>query len=414
MTHTDSALTPRRELWLLLTVAGVQFTHIVDFMIIMPLGPQFTQLFQISDAQFGTLVSAYTLSAGVSGLASATYVDRVDRKQLLLTLYGLFALATLACGLAEDYVMLLLARIAAGTFGGVLSALVQTIVADVIPFERRGRAMGIVMSSFSAATVAGVPLGLWLANHLGWHAAFISIALVSGLIAVAAFCSLPSMGQHLDRSGQRRSVLSGIQQVLAEPNHRRAFLFSGLLMSAGFTVIPFITIYLQTNVGVVAEDIPYLYLFGGAATLVTARWVGRLTDRHGKVRMFGWVALAVTLPLIGLTVLPPTPFWVVVVVTTAFFVGMGGRMIPGMAIVTSAAAPAMRGTFMALNSACQSAAMGLASFVGGQIIARDANGQVLNYALAGLLGGVLMLLSVWVARHLVLHGAPPGPQRVNP
>jgi Arabinose efflux permease len=146
MTHPT--LSPRRELWLLLTIAGIQFTHILDFMIMMPLGPQFTRLFGISDAQFGLLVSAYTLSAGVSGLAAATYVDRFDRKRLLLTLYVLFALATLACGLAPGYGFLMAARIAAGMFGGVLSALSQTIVADVVPFERRGRAMGIVMSSF--------------------------------------------------------------------------------------------------------------------------------------------------------------------------------------------------------------------------------------------------------------------------
>ena len=167
MTHPP--LPPRRERWLLLTIAGIQFTHILDFMIMMPLGPQFTRLFGISDAQFGLLVSAYTLAAGVSGLAAATYVDRFDRKRLLLTLYGLFALATLACGLAPGYGFLMAARVAAGLFGGVLSALAQTIVADVVPFERRGRAMGIVMSSFSVSTVAGVPLGLLMSNHWGWH-----------------------------------------------------------------------------------------------------------------------------------------------------------------------------------------------------------------------------------------------------
>ncbi|EWS65499.1 Purine efflux pump PbuE [Hydrogenophaga sp. T4] len=162
MTHPR--LSPRRELGLLLTIAGIQFTHILDFMIMMPLGPQFTRLFGITDAQFGLLVSAYTLAAGVSGLAAATYVDRFDRKRLLLVLYGLFALATLGCGLAPGYGFLMVARVAAGMFGGVLSALSQTIVADVIPFERRGRAMGIVMSSFSVSTVAGVPLGLFLAS----------------------------------------------------------------------------------------------------------------------------------------------------------------------------------------------------------------------------------------------------------
>ncbi len=168
-------LTPRRERWLLLTLAGIQFTHILDFMIMMPLGPQFTALFGISNAQFGLLVSAYTLSAGLSGLMAATYIDRFSRKQLLLTMYTLFGLATLACGLAPDYFWLMAARIAAGLFGGVLSALAQTIVADVIPFERRGRAMSVVMTSFSVSTVAGVPLGLFLAAHFNWHAPFLAL-----------------------------------------------------------------------------------------------------------------------------------------------------------------------------------------------------------------------------------------------
>ena len=180
-------LSPRRELWLLLTLAGIQFTHIVDFMVMMPLGPQFTQLFNISDAQFGLLVSAYTFSAGASGLLASFYVDRFGRKKLLLTLYVLFGLATLACGLAGTYDTLMLARIAAGAFGGVLAALAQTIVADVIPFERRGRAMGIVMSSFALASAAGVPIGLFLAAHFNWHTPFFVIAAVCGMLAVGAW-----------------------------------------------------------------------------------------------------------------------------------------------------------------------------------------------------------------------------------
>ena len=176
-------LTPRRELWLLLTLAGVQFTHILDFMIMMPLGPQFRALFGISDAQFGLLVSAYTLAAGVSGLLASTYVDRFGRKRLLLVLYVLFGLATLACGLAPSYAALMVARIAAGLFGGVLSALCQTIVADVVPYERRGRAMGIVMTAFSVSTVAGVPAGLFLAAHFSWQVPFFGIAVLCGALA---------------------------------------------------------------------------------------------------------------------------------------------------------------------------------------------------------------------------------------
>jgi predicted MFS family arabinose efflux permease len=402
---TTPHLTPRRERWLLLTLAGIQFTHILDFMIMMPLGPQFTALFGISNAQFGLLVSAYTLSAGFSGLMAATYIDRFSRKQLLLGMYTLFGLATLACALAPDYVWLMVARVAAGLFGGVLSALSQTIVADVIPFERRGRAMSVVMTSFSVSTVAGVPLGLFLAAHFNWHAPFVGIAALVGLLALGAWQTLPRLDAHLHHP-ERVSVWRGIGQVLAEPNHLKAFAVSGLMMFAAFTVIPYITIYLQSNAGMQASEVPWIYLCGGVATLLSARYFGRLTDRVGKVQMFQRLALAVTVPLMATTLSQGLPLWGLLVISTLLFTVMSGRMIPGMAMISSAALPRLRGTFMTLNSAVQSASMGLAALVAGLIIGRDAQGQLTLYWVAGLLGVVASLLSVWLAGHLRLHGAP--------
>lgn len=399
---TQAPLSPSRERWLLLTIAGIQFTHILDFMIMMPLGPQFTRLFGISDAQFGLLVSAYTFSAGLSGLAAATYVDRFDRKRLLLVLYLLFALATLACGLAPGYGFLMGARIAAGLFGGVLSALSQTIVADVVPFERRGRAMGIVMSSFSFSTVAGVPMGLFLASHWGWQLPFLAIAGLSAALALAAALSLPPLRGHL-QGRDRPSAWRSIGRVLASANHLRAFGFSALLVFAGFCVIPFITIYLQSNAGVRPEQVPYIYLIGGVTTLVTARWIGRVTDRKGKVQVFRALALVVTAPILAMTLLRPWPLPVILLVTTTLFVFLSGRMIPGMALITGAADPDLRGTFMALNGAVQSASMGLASFLGGLIIGRDAGGQVQHYWVAGLIGVGASLASIAMARRLVVH-----------
>ena len=398
-------LTPRRERWLLFTLAGIQFTHILDFMIMMPLGPQFTALFGISNAQFGLLVSAYTLSAGFSGLMAATYIDRFGRKQLLLGMYSLFGLATLACALAPDYLWLMVARVAAGLFGGVLSALSQTIVADVIPFERRGRAMSVVMTSFSVSTVAGVPLGLFLAAHFNWHAPFVGIAVLVGLLALAAWQTLPRLDAHLHHP-ERVSVWRGIGQVLAEPNHLKAFAVSGLMMFAAFTVIPYITIYLQSNAGMKTQEVPWIYLCGGLATLLSARYFGRLTDRVGKVQMFQRLALAVTVPLMATTLSQGLPLWGLLAISTLFFTVMSGRMIPGMAMISSAALPRLRGTFMTLNSAVQSASMGLAALVAGLIIGRDAQGQLTLYWVAGLLGVVASLLSVWLAGHLRLHGAP--------
>jgi predicted MFS family arabinose efflux permease len=404
----QSTLTPRRELWLLLTLAGIQFSHIVDFMIMMPLGPQFTRLFLITDAQFGLLVSAYTFAAGVSGLLAAFYVDRFGRKKLLLWLYALFALATLACGLAPTYEALMVARIAAGAFGGVLSALAQTIVADVIPFERRGRAMAITMSSFSLATVAGVPIGLFLAAHMGWHAPFIAIAAVCAVLAVIAARTMPSLSGHLLMKN-RPSPIAGILQVLRDPNHQKAFGFSTLLMFAGFTMIPYITIYTTTNAGLTDQQVPYIYLCGGAATLVTARIVGRLTDKLGKVVMFRRVALATMVPMFLLTVAAGLPLWGILTLSTLFFVCMSGRMIPGMAIITSTADPRLRGTFMTLNSSVQSVGMGVAAFIGGLIISRDAQGLVQHYWGNALLGMVASGISIWLAGKLFLYGAAVNP-----
>ena len=398
----SQALTPRRELWLLITLAGIQFTHILDFMIMMPLGPQFTQLFAITDAQFGLLVSAYTLAGGVSGLLASAYIDRFGRKRLLLTLYALFGLATLACGLAPTYLTLMMARVAAGVFGGVLSALSQTIVGDVIPFERRGRAMSIVMTSFSVATVAGVPAGLFLATHLGWHWAFFGIALLCALFLGFAAWSMPLLDTHLSASSDS-SAVERIRVVLADANHLRAFAFSSLMMFAGFTVIPYITINLQANVGMRPDQIPYVYLCGGIGTLLTARWIGRLTDLRGKLQTFRIFAIAVVFPLLAMTLMPRVPVPVALIVSTLFFMCMSGRMIPGMAIITSAANPALRGTFMTLNAAVQSAAMGLAALIGGSLISRDAQGLLQNYWMAAVVGGSASLLAIYVAFGLKMH-----------
>ena len=406
-----TSLSPKRELWLLLTLAGIQFTHIVDFMVMMPLGPQFTQLFNISDAKFGLLVSAYTFSAGASGLLASFYVDLFTRKKLLLTLYVLFAVATMVCGLAQTYDTLMLARIAAGAFGGVLAAMAQTIVADVIPFERRGRAMGIVMSSFALASVAGVPIGLFLASQFNWHTPFFAIAGVCVLFAIGAYITLPPLADHLKQ--HRASPLASIQEVLRDANHQKAFVFTALMMIAGFTVIPYITIYTTTNGGLTMQQVPYVYLLGGAVTLFTARLIGRLTDSVGKSKMFKITALFGMLAILLVTLSASFGLWGILLVTTIMFVGMNGRMIPGMAIATSAANPRLRGTFMALNSSVQSLAMGLASFVGGLVISRDAQGLVQFFWVNALIGGVATMLSVLLVNRLFLYGAAPT-QTISP
>ena len=402
-----SHLTPKRERWLLLTLASIQFTSVLDFMIMMPLGPQLTELFGISAGEFGFLVSAYTFAAGISGLLAATYIDRFGRKRMMLTLYPLFGAAALACSFAPTFAWLMVARVASGFFGGVLMALSQTIVAEVIPFERRGRAMGVVMTSFSVATVAGVPLALFLASHFNWHAPFLAIALMVSVCALGAAKTLPSLKGHLAShpvGDSAPNMLANLRLVLVDPNHLRAYAMSASMVFAGFAVIPYIALYLQGNAGFKPEQIPYVYLTGGICTLISARLIGHWSDRAGKAYAFRRLALLMPLPLLAMTLSADLPMVGVLLVSSVLFVVMSGRMIPGMALIGAAADPRRRGSFMTLNSAVQSLAMGLAALVGGQILGRDGNGHLTHYWIAALLGGGASLLSFLLASKLRLHG----------
>ncbi len=401
-----------REKLLLWSLAAINFTHIVDFMIMMPLGPELTRLFAISDAQFGLLVSAYSLAAGASGMLASTVIDRFERKRALLFLYAGFTLATLCCGLAPGYATLMGARVAAGVFGGVLGALVQTIVGDAIPFERRGQAMGVVMSAFSLSTVAGVPLSLWLASKGGWHVPFLAIAVASVGIGLMAARSVPVLSQHLGQT-VRRSAWQGLMQVFSEPNHWRAFALSCLMMAGSFSIIPYITIYTTANVGLRADQVPLIYLAGGVATLFTARLWGWLSDRWGKVATFRLVSALAVLPMLALTQLPPVSLWVVLIVTTAFFVFVSGRMVPGMALLTAAPQASMRGAFMSANGALQSITMGVSAWVGGLLISRSPQGLVQGYEHCGWLAAFTTVLLLWWVGQVRLHASQSAPSGRN-
>ncbi|MEQ9108875.1 MAG: MFS transporter [Limnobacter sp.] len=398
----DVNISTSREWALLLILAGIQFTHILDFMIMMPLGPQLTQAFSISDAKFGLLVSAYTFAAGASGLLASLYIDRFERRRLLLVLYFLFAVATLACGLAPTYETLMGARVAAGLFGGILSAMIQTIVADVVPFARRGKAMGVIMTSFSVSTVMGVPLGLFVAAHSSWHTPFFGIAGISFVLVVAAIYVIPTLQGHLHARGET-GPLQGIAQVLRDPNHLIAFCFSFCMIFAGFSIIPYITIYMQANAGLSPSDIPLIYLAGGAATLFSAQIIGKLSDKIGKLKMLQIIATIAIIPMALITQTEGMSKIAILIITTCFFVFVSGRMIPGMAMVSAAGNPKNRGTFMTLNSSMQSAAMGLAALVGGHLIERNVEGLIENYWLCSVIAIVFNVIAMLIARQIKVY-----------
>lgn len=402
----QTALTPQREKYLLLTLAGIQFSHVVDFMIMMPLGPILIAELGITTHEFGLLVASYSFSAALSGLLTATFVDRFERKGMLLTMFALFGIATLACGLAPGYATLLIARGMAGAFGGVMGAMTHTIIGDVIPFERRARAGGLVSAAFSVATVAGVPLSLWLANHFGWRAPFLFIVGLVLLFGAVGLRVLPELRGHLSAEKQAHPFAPMIA-VLKDANHLRALLFSMLIIFSGFTVIPYITVYAVHNVGILQEDIPYIYLLGGTATLITARLIGHWADLRGKVEVYRRVAMAAMLPLLVATHIGASPLWLWLIVTTTFFVLVSGRMIPAMAIITSAAQPRLRGTFMSLNATTQALAMGIATTIAGFIISQDASGQIAHYGMVGYVAVSANLVAIWFVSRIVMHDQRP-------
>ncbi len=414
---TELSPMPKTEKRLLYILAGIQVTHIVDFMIMMPIGPMLTRDLGVTTDQFGLLVSSYSLSAAVSGLLCAMFIERFGRKRALLTLYAFFALATLACALAPSYYGLLIARSLAGAFGGVMGALVSTVIGDQIPPERRGRAGGYMAASFSIATVAGVPLGLWLANHtpvLGWRAPFVFVALLCIGLGWAAYKWLktgaPSQAtpgantSNPSEAGTLQGAWLRIRDTLNDPVHRWSMLFGCLIMFSMFSIVPFITIFAVGTVNFPETMLPVMYLIGGAFTLLSSRFVGKQTDRIGKRKSFLIFGSLAIIPMLIVTHMHTAPVWVYLIVSTLFFVLSSARMIPMMALVNGAAHPPLRGTFMSLSASLQQAAMGLGAFAVGHIVSVDASGVMHNYNIAGYVAAAAMLIALWVSGKVTQRG----------
>lgn len=393
------------ERLLLLILAAVQFTHIMDFMVMMPLGPQLMRIFNLTPDQFSLLVASYTFSAGVSGFIGAMCLDRFGRKNALLFCYAGFLLGTLACALAPNYHALLVARILSGAFGGVSGSLVMTVVGDVVPLTRRAGAMGIIMTAFSVASVVGVPVGLWLAAHWSWHAPFI-IIVISGLgIWGMAARLMPPLREHLKAAAEAttkpeaEAPVGGLKELLTTRNTLLALFFGTLMVFGHFILIPFLSPSLVANAGMAESELAYIYLVGGLASLFTAPWIGRLADRHGRPLLFAIMIFGALAPMYWVTRLGPTSLWIILLVAAAFFTFAGGRFVPGQAIITSAVPMRLRGSFMSLNSCTRDLAAGLASLLGGHIIEREAStGRLLHYPTLGWIAIIVSLISLIAVR----------------
>lgn len=387
----------RAEAKILALLAFVNFSHIMDFMIMMPLEPQFTREFGITPYQFGLLVSSYTFAASLMGFSAAFFLDLWDRKKALLFFYTGFCAGTICCALAPNYELFLVARFVTGAFGGVISSICMSIISDLFPIQRRAGAMGVLMMGFSLASVLGVPMGLKLAELFGWHAPFLSLGLISSTLIVVIFTLVPQMRGHLEQT-QRNNPLETIARVVNDGNQVNALIFMGALILGQFTVISFLSPAMVANMGIPENQLFWIYLAGGVVSIFGSPGTGILADKFGKRKVFLIGTLISMLPLYFMTHQGVTSLTILVVVSAFFFLTMSGRMIPAMTMVSSTVTPAHRGSFMSFVSSVQQFALATASYITGLIVIRGSNGELLRYDYVGLLAiafsALAMLLSL--------------------
>jgi len=393
-------------------LAFLQFCVVVDFMILSPLGAILLHELRITTEQFGLVVSAYAFSAGISGFLTAGFADRFDRKKLLLVFYAGFVAGTLFCGLAPDYNTLLVARIVTGLFGGVVGSIGFAILADVFPMQMRGRALGFVQTAFAASQVLGIPLGLVLATHGGWHVPFLAIAGIALLGGIVAMVRLKPLDAHLHTT-HTTHPLQHLWRVASKPRHLMGFSATILLATGGYMLMPFGSAFSVQNLGIDLKSLPVVYVATGLASIVAGPYLGRLADRVGKYPVF----IVSTLATIGLvlfyTRLGVTPLWQVVLINIVLFVAINGRIVTASAIASGVPELRDRGAYMSINASIQQVSGGVASWLAGKIVVQASEHSPLqHYGDLGIVVTLAMLLTLplmWNVARMVERGTAMSP-----
>lgn len=403
-------LSSRAEKSLLFILAAIQFTNIVDFMIMMPMGDILKKQLEISPAQYGWLVSSYGIAAFVTAFAGVFYLDNLDRKKALLFAYFGFIISTMSSAILPNtdnvqlnYLLFILTRVMTGLTGGLLGGLVMSIIGDLIPLERRGKAIGIVTMSFSLAAILGMPVTLTLVDMFdnNWHVPFYFVSILAIPIWILAYKKIPALNHHLASRKEKYDRFETIKLVLATRQQRNALLFTALLVLGQFTVISFMTPYYINNVGLNQSDIKWIYLVGGAATVISGFSIGKMVDIVGRFRVFTIFAILSLIPVIVVTNLPQVPLYVVLIIASFFFIFISGRMIPANTIATSVVLPQHRAGFMSLNSAMMSLASGTSGIIAGSIVMQETSSSpLMNYPIVGYVAAVSTIISLFIVRTL--------------
>jgi predicted MFS family arabinose efflux permease len=380
-------------------LAFLQFTIVLDFMILSPLGALLMRDLGIPAARFGLLMSIYAFSAGLSGLLAAGFADRFDRKRLLLFFYTGFVIGTFLCGIAPSYHFLLAARMVTGLFGGVIGSISFAIIADLFPLHMRGRVMGFVQTAFAASQVMGIPIGLLLSNHWGWHAPFLMIVAVSLVVGVVIVFGLRPLRDHLSLQADR-NPFGHLFRTISRPRYLQAFSATTLLVTGGFMLMPFASAFTVNNMGIPLPHLPIIYLVTGLSSIVLGPFVGRLSDSWGKYRVFCLGSVISIALVIVFTHLGVTPLPLVILVNVVLMAGISARMISASALTSAVPDPPSRGAFMAVNASIQQISGGIAAGSAGLIVAQDAQGRLQHYGalgfvvVAAMMGAMALLYTV--------------------
>lgn len=374
-------------------LAFLQFTIILDFMILSPLGAILMPALDVSTKQFGMVVSAYAVSAALSGFLTAGFADKFDRKKLLLFFYGGFVFGTLLCGLAPTYEFLLGARIVTGLFGGVIGSIVLAILTDIFPLHQRGRVMGFLQTAFAASQVLGLPAGLYLSNKWGWHMPFMMIVAVSLLAGFFIIYYLKPITGHLALRTEK-TAYQHLLHTLQVPRYLLAFGTTGLLSIGGFMIMPFSSAFTVNNLGLHQDQLPLIYLITGIASIIIGPMVGKASDRFGKYNTFIFGSLLGMIMVVVYTHLGVTPLPMVILINTVMFIGIFSRMIPSQALISGIPNASNRGAFMSVSASLQQLAGGLGSIIAGMIVVQESNGMIRHFEVIGYVMVALTFITV--------------------
>jgi predicted MFS family arabinose efflux permease len=384
-------------------LAFLQFTIVLDFMVLAPLGDFLMKSLSITPKGFGLVVSAYAFSAGASGILAAGFADKFDRKQLLLFFYTGFIIGTLCCAMSTTYEMLLGARIVTGLFGGVIGAISMTIVTDLFAVHQRGRVMGFVQMAFAASQILGIPVGLYLANIWGWHAAFFMIVGLAILIGLTILIKVKPIDQHLAVQSDKNAFLH-LWHAVSNRSYQTGFLATAFLSVGGFMLMPFGSAYLINNIKITQTELPMVFMLTGVASIFMMPLIGKLSDKVDKFMIFSAGSVLAVVLILIYTNLSPVPLWEVVVLNMVLFMGIMSRMIPATTLTMSIPDMKDRGAFMSVNASLQQVAGGIAALCAGLIVTQETKSSPLqHYDTLGLVVSVMVLIcGIFVYRVSVL------------